>query len=462
MSKHSGPSAKPSRSRPSTGRQNARPSGERPSTRTRSAPLNPQIMRQTRFAGKLHRGPVSDESVVDVCAVKRECGGCAYINTDYASSLQQKFTHELKLIKDSGMIEAARILDPIPSPNTTAYRALFKLAVRPAPGPFYGADRTAKRFAIGLFEPGTHNIGVNMVGCPLHVAPLTWLLTDIESEIELSALSPWNEQKNTGDLRYIVARASHVTGEIMLTWVVAKPVKTELLKLTQKLRRLGHKVNAAFMNINIGTGNAIFGEEIIHLAGGTGLRENICDLDLEISPTSFFQVNPWQASNLYRRVELHAGTGKAGALAWDLYTGTGQIGLILARAGFRTIGIEEVPEAIVDAKQNALRNKLATKIDFIAGRVEDSESKVPEWGQSPSVIVVNPSRRGLHETARAHLAHVLKLAPECKFIYVSCEAATMARDLKALGASGHRVRQVEAFDMFAQTDKLEWIAVMTK
>lgn len=464
------PSQRPSSDKTSprnpSGFSKAPPSGRRASpVRPSTPPHSPQIMRQARFAGKLHRGPISDEATGEVCAVKRACGGCAFINMDYASSLQHKFDEGLNLLREANLLQSAQILDPIPSPNTLGYRSLFKLAVRPAEmssNRSYRGDSPPKRFAIGLFEPGTHRVGVNMVGCPLHVTPLTLLLADIEAEVEQTTLEPWSEQKNTGDLRYIVARAGHLTGEIMMTWVVTKPLKSELLKLTNKLRRLGHKINAAFMNIHSEAGNAIFGGEMVHIAGGKGLRENICDLDLEISPQAFFQVNPWQASQLYRRVELHAGRARSSDVAWDLYTGTGQLGLILARSGFKTVGIEEIPEAIEDARQNAIRNKLESKIEFIASRVEDSEAKLPAWSQSPQVIVVNPSRRGLHETARSHLAHVLRTNLNCKFIYVSCDAATMARDLAVLTAGGHRVRQVEAFDMFAHTDKLEWIAVLTR
>lgn len=459
---------RPSPSRPASGNSSTSYSeGRRPQStvRTRPAPVNPQIMRQTNFTGKLHRGPVADTAAVEVCALKRECGACVYVNTDYASGLRRKFEAGINLLKEAQVVTGAQILDPIPSPNALAYRALFKLAVRAAtPRQRRAAQDNGRerRFAIGLFEPGTHRVGVEMSQCPIHVEPLNWLLRDLESEIELTSLSPWDEERNEGDVRYVVARAGHVTGEIMITFVVTKPVKAELVKFVHKLRRMGHKIHAAFMNINTSTGNAIFGDEMVHIAGNTGLRENLCELDFEISPLAFFQVNPWQAGQLYRRVEMHAGKGRAGEAAWDLYSGTGQIALMLGRAGYKTIGVEEVPEATTDARLNAQRNKLDGVVEFIAARVEDSETMLPAWSQHPKVIVVNPSRRGLHETARSHIAHVLRTNPECKFIYVSCEATTMARDLTALMASGHRVRQVEAFDMFAQTDKLEWIAVLTR
>ena len=428
---------------------------------------SPKIMRKAGFSGKLHRGAVIDAATdsATTCAIKAQCGSCVYVNTNYGESLRKKFELGMSVLKNAGVIETAQILDPLPSPTPLGYRSYFKLAVRPATSAQKAAaerEGLNRRFAIGLFEPGTHKVSVDMRDCPVHTRPLTNLLKSLEAEVENSPIQPWNETTKTGDLRYIAARAAHLTGEVMLTFVMANPHKNELVKLVNRLRRMGHKINSAYMNINNTTGNAIFGSESVLLAGTASLRERVCDLDIEISPLAFFQVNPWQANNLYRRVEMHAGRARSGEVAWDLYTGTGQMALLLARSGYKSLGIEEVESATVDATRNAQRNNLSDRAKFVAARVEDSESLVPEWAQTPKVIVVNPSRRGLHEGARSHLTHVLRSQPNSKFIYVSCDVETLARDLKALTTSGYRVRQVEAFDMFAQTDKLEWLAVLTK
>jgi 23S rRNA (uracil1939-C5)-methyltransferase len=422
---------------------------------------SPNILRRNPFSGKLHRGLVTDSPSADLCVQKTACGSCALVNTDYSNGLRAKFDQGISELKKAEVLKSAHILDPVPSPLPLRYRTYFKLAVRPNSFQRRDLAEPAKRFAIGLFEPGTHNVAVSMTQCPIHTHELTSLLIDIEKEIELTSLEPWNEKNGTGDIRYITARSSHVTGEMMLTWVVAKPKKNELLKLTQLLRRRGHKINSSFMNINSQSGNAIFGEDLVHLSGGLALRENICDLDLEISPKSFFQINPWQAVQLYRRVELHTGKAGPGMTAWDLYSGTGQIGLILARLGYKTLAIDEVSQAMSDAQQNAVRNKLDKSITFMAARVEDSLTSFPEWSTKPDVIVVNPSRRGLQESARHHIAHLLQTNEHTKLIYVSCDVSTLARDLATLTIGKHKVRQIEAYDMFAQTDKLEWLAVIS-
>lgn len=404
-------------------------------------------------------------------------------NGDYQGELLAKTERGVQFLLDSGVVLRSRILAPVRSPKPTEYRSLFKLAVRklvarpqdrrpqrtlinkrPGAGPIVVgtvADAREPRFAIGLFAPGTHQV-IDSDDYPLHTAPLKRLLNDLRYELEASPLTPYDETTNTGQVRYLVARSAHLTGEILLTFVVTESVRVELKRLVAQLQRKGHKINSAHMNINTESGNAIFGAETVRLAGSDRLRERVCDLDFEVGPTSFFQINPWQAINLYRRVEQIAGVPSRAAVAWDLYCGTGQIALVLARLGYRVLGIEENPQAIADAQLNAKKNNLQEQATFIAARVEDSREAVPIWARTPELLVVNPSRRGLAESTRQHLARLLAVYPESRFLYVSCEAETLARDLKDLTSTGFQVRQVEPFDMFPHTEKMEWVAVLTR
>lgn len=391
------------------------------------------------------------------CQVKAQCGACKYVNDDYRSSLDEKFKAGVAVLEKAGVLGAARVLPPVPAPRPFEYRSLFKLAVRPARhGQVEGG-----RFAIGLFEAGSHDV-VELDDCPLHAFPLKRLLRDLRIELNLSTLSPYDETTRTGQLRYVAARAAHLTGELMVTFVVTEPLKLELRRLVDRLQRRGHKINSAHMNVNALPGNAIFSPETVRLAGAERLRERLCDLDFEVSPTSFFQVNPWQAINLYRRVEMIAGSASGEAVAWDLYSGTGQISLVLARQGYRVLGIEENPKATLDAAANARKNHLEPRTTFLAARVEDAQPLVPAWAGAPRLIVANPSRRGLAESTRRHLSLLLAGNPQARFVYVSCEVETLARDLKELLASGFQVRQVEPFDMFPQTDNMEWLVVMSR
>ncbi len=405
------------------------------------------------------------------CDRKTECGACRYVNLDYKQGLQEKFVAGKAQLDEAKLLSKGHVLNPVASPHPLEYRSHFKLAVRPFHEPVAkqriittreGVELPPRRFTIGLFQPGTHHV-VGMRECPLHTYPLKKLIRDLEAELDASPLTPYNEETHSGDIRYVSARAAHLTGEIMLTFVVTKPLKVELKRLVGQLQRRGSKINSAHMNIHTEQNNAIFGDKTEPLAGSTGLRERLCDLDFEVSPTSFFQINPWQAINLYRRVESVVGEARPGSVAWDLFSGTGQFSLILARLGFRVLGIEENQAAIADAAANAKKNKLADKTEFLASRVEDSTHLIPLWAKAPDVVIVNPSRRGLQESSRKFIGELLRKHPQTRFIYVSCEVATLTRDLKEIvELSGFSVRQLEPFDMFPQTDNMEWLAVLSQ
>ena len=439
--------------------------------KSRQAPLPRNIYRRTPLANRSGSNRFAPRTPEPACGMKSQCGACKYVNQDYSEGLQAKFQAGVAILQEAQVLSKSRVLAPVPSPHPLAYRSLAKLAVRPARPNAIGfaqsyspeGERLVNRFGIGLFASGSHDI-VDMDSCPLHTQPIKNLLYDLRSELNRSPLTPYDEQRHTGQVRYIAIRAAHLTGELMITFVVTEPLKVELRRLISSLQRRGHKINSVHMNLNTEPGNAIFGGTTIRLAGSERLRESLCDLAFEVGPTSFFQVNPWQAINLYRRVETVAGaaTGRA-PVAWDLYCGTGQISLVLARLGYRVLGVEENDAAVKDAEANARKNRLADSATFLAARVEDAEDLLPSWSQSPSLIVVNPSRRGLAESKRKHVARMLANQPQARFLYVSCDVNTLARDLKVIcELSGFQVRQVEPFDMFPQTDNMEWLAVLNR
>lgn len=475
---------KPFDRRPNTG--GARPT-QRPAPKRRGPVGDPRLVyRRDPSAFDSRHDTRAIMGDAPACAIKDACKACKYVNCDYKASLEAKYQEGLSLLRKTGVLDIAHILPVVESARPLKYRAYFKMAVRalsnlsqpglevdipprpdssqPGPATPDTPESLPRRFAIGLFTPGTHDV-IDMDDCPLHVPVLKRLIKDLREELELSTITPYDETSGIGELRYVAARSAHLTGEIMLTFVVTRAIKPELRTLMQRLLRRGHKINSTHMNINSEPGNAIFGSETQRIGGSDRLRERLCDLDFEIGPTSFFQINPWQAINLYRRIEMIAGqaqSSSASAVAWDLYCGTGQISLLLARQGYRVLGIEENPLAISDAVANARKNRLENQAAFIASKVEESDTRIPGWANNPALIVVNPSRRGLAESTRAHLTWLLTQNPTTRFAYVSCNVETLARDLKYLCQSGFVVRQIEAFDMFAQTDGLEWLVVLTR
>ena len=285
----------------------------------------------------------NEKSFVD-CRMAKECGACHYINQDYKGSLQTKYDLSLNHMKDRGLLENVELVAPVVSPRPLHYRTHAKLAVR-------RSKEEGKKFAVGLFKRESHAV-VALNNCPLHRKTINWLLRDLLVELENSPIEPYDEKTGEGDLRYIAIRASHLTEELMLTLVMTNDShKIYLKNMIMTLRNKPHIISSVHININTESTNKIFGSISKRLVGSDRLREELCGLSFQIGPTSFFQVNPWQAENIYRRVEQIAGKSVSGGVAWDLYCGTGQISMLLAQSGFRTLGIEENPQATRDAQK---------------------------------------------------------------------------------------------------------------
>lgn len=394
------------------------------------------------------------------CPIKEICGTCQYINGNYEQSLSDKHEKGLSLLREAGLLEGTQITKAVASPRLLEYRTHAKLAVRPLPLHRKRGPKANDRFGIGLFEPNTHQI-VDLDVCPLHRHTINKLVMDLRKELEKSSLNPYDESKHQGDLRYLSIRASHLTEELMVTFVVTNESKRlELKNMAMRLRQQGHHLSSVYMNLNSDQTNAIFGASSKRILGSDRLRENLCKLSFEIGPSSFFQVNPWQAETIYRRIQQIAGNESGQSIAWDMYCGIGLISMLLTQSGYRTIGIEENPQATRDAQRNVVRNELTSQPSFIAGKVEDLLNELPTWAQDPKLIVVNPSRRGIAEPAREELTRILKEKENTKLLYLSCEVKSLARDLQDLKKSGRKIRQIEAFDMFPFTDKVEWLTTI--
>lgn len=418
----------------------------------------------------MYRSLAHDPQSRPVCALAQECGACSYINGDMRTGL--RFKHQEGIRKLEGSIDFAgvAVLPPVPSPHDLEYRCHAKIAVR-------RSNVLGKRFDMGMFRPGTHDV-VDIRSCPLHHRSIRRCLRDLGRLLEHSPLTPYDEPTLRGDVRYLALRASHVTDELMLTWVVTNPVDAELREISAKLRQLGHQVRAVYSNMNGQSGNNIFGPTTRLILGVDRLRERLGSVRLDLGPTSFFQMNPYQAEVIAQRILALAGGGSdrsgEGAVAWDLYCGIGGWGLSLAQQGYSVRAVEESPSAVADARANADRNVLNDRFDVVAGLVEERLAQPPfSSGARPQVIVVNPSRRGLASgVVQALLDLRSKVVRERQqrlagqagsgtlLLYLSCDGSTFGRDIALLQQGGIRLNQVETFDMFPATEHLEWLGVL--
>lgn len=386
---------------------------------------------------------------MDKCQIQQSCQLCAYVNSEYRSSLDEKYRRHRATLEDACDLSATRFVPIEPSPQIFQYRTVAKLPVR----------KVNDAALLGLFKPGTHEI-IDVRECPIHARTLKQAIIACQEAIVDQGIEPYSDSDQTGDLKFVVFRVSHVVDELMITFVVAREPNMAAMRELYKAVATKVRVKAAHVNINPDTGNSVWGKVSKKLSAATSIRDNVCGLEFTIGPGSFFQTNPWQADVLYRRVEQLVGKAH-GQTSWDLYCGVGQYGLILARAGYRVVGVEENEMAIADARINARRNDLDDKVEFLAQNVDDFMTSSRVLTDSPEVVVANPSRAGLSEVTRGAISRWLKRRSNSSFMYVSCSTASFARDLSYFVEEGHIVRQVEAFDMFPHTEHIEWLAVIT-
>ena len=384
------------------------------------------------------------------CPIQKTCGLCLYVNTPYEKGLAAKYQKDLAQLQRIFPVPVPA-LPPVASPKKLRYRTSMKLAIR---------SNVRGWIEIGVFKPNSHQV-VEMQQCPLHAPILQKLIYKLPLAVKEADLVPWREDLQEGEIKFVAARCAHLTEQLMVTFVVTDmQAKEKVLRCAEILSEQGLSIDSLNLNINPSKGNEIFGPETHRLSGLKRLRETLCSLSLSLSPTSFLQVNPWIASKMYHRIEQLAGAPNPGAVAIDLYSGVGQIAMVLARNGYRVAAIEETPSAKEDASTNLQLNRLQQSVEFFSCPVEEFSRTHPDWANNPQLIVVNPSRKGLSDSARTYVTTTTKKSGST-LIYVSCNLTTLLRDLEFFQQDSFRVHQVEAFDLFAQTDKLEWLVVLS-
>jgi 23S rRNA (uracil1939-C5)-methyltransferase len=259
-----------------------------------------------------------------------------------------------------------------------------------------------------------------------------------------------------GLLRHVVVKTGFATGEVMAILVTNGERLPHVRELVDRLRQAVPGLQSVVQNIQTERTNVVFGDRTKVLWGRDVIYDRIGAIRFAISARSFYQVNPVQTEVLYAKALEYAGlTGRETVI--DAYCGIGTISLFLAQKAKHVYGVEVVPEAVADARRNAALNGM-DNVTFVAG---EAETIIPRWadeGMRADVIVVDPPRKGCDERL---LAAVLAMAPE-RLVYVSCNPATLARDLKFLAEHGYAVREVQPVDMFPQTVHVESVAILNK
>ncbi len=398
----------------------------------------------------------SPDRVEPLCPVSRACGGCTLMAMSYPAQLEFK----RKLIRNNlariGGFTDIDVPPVIGMDDPYRYRNKAQFPV--------GADRDGG-IAAGFYAGRTHSI-IPCEDCLIGDAVNAGILAEIKFYMLKYNIKPYDEASHTGLVRHILIRVGFATGEVMVCLVIngeALPASDELVKALQNLPLSpDRKIASVMLNINRERTNVILGTECRLLWGAPYIEDCIGDIKYRISPLSFYQVNPVQTRVLYGLALDFAGlTGSE--TVWDLYCGIGTISLFLAKKARRVYGVEIVPQAIEDARRNAEINGI-TNVEFFSGRAEEvlpdfyaRESALAGAPLTADVIVVDPPRKGCDE---ALLATIVKMSPD-RIVYVSCDSATLARDLKYLAGAGYEVRKVQGVDMFGGTGHVECVVMLS-
>jgi 23S rRNA (uracil1939-C5)-methyltransferase len=267
-------------------------------------------------------------------------------------------------------------------------------------------------------------------------------------------ISVYEEETHTGLVRHILTRVGFTTGEIMVCLVINGTKLPHQEEFIEFLTRIPHMTSIS-LNLNQEKTNVILGNKVITLWGQPYITDYIGKIKYQISPLSFYQVNPVQTKKLYE-IALEYADLHGNEVVWDLYCGIGTISLFLAGKAKQVYGVEIIPEAIEDAKRNAEINFIQNA-EFFVGAAEDIlPEKYKEENIYADVIVVDPPRKGCDESL---LDTIVQMAPK-KVVYVSCDPATLARDLKYLCGRGYEMKRVQAVDQFGHSVHVETVALL--
>ena len=384
------------------------------------------------------------------CPIHKQCGGCQIQALDYMEQLEFKQRKVINHLVRIGGFEQDRIERSMDSiigmEEPYRYRNKAQYPV--------GMDKDGN-IITGFYAGRTHVI-IPVEDCMIGSEKNAKILNIVKKYMQENCVTPYDELTHKGEIRHILIRIGQDTDEIMVSLVIngKKLPKEEML--IQLLREIKGMTSISISS-NTEKTNVIMGKEIRLLWGSEFITDRIGSVIFRISPLSFFQINSIQTEKLYRTALEYADL-QGGETVWDLYCGIGTISLFMAQKAAKVYGVEIVPEAIRDARENAKLNHM-DNVTFFVGKAEEI---LPEKYESEKiyadVIVVDPPRKGCDQ---ACLETILKMMPE-KVVYVSCDSSTLARDLKILCENAYEIKKIRAVDQFCHTTHVETVCLLSK
>ena len=388
----------------------------------------------------------SPDRIEPFCKMQKVCGACQLQFINYDAQLKYK-KEIVKDVMHSIYGDEVEIKDVIPSPITKEYRHKIQYPI--------GQTKESKRILAGYYKAGTHEL-INIKHCPIQPDYCDEIIEYIRIKAQELNISGYSEKSHTGELRHVVIRTSYANKKSLVTLVVnSDKVSKNIEKLSQNIFKEIKNIQGVGVNFNTKKTNLILGDNTQIISGDNHIEEILCDKTFKIGTSTFFQVNPPSANNIFRYVKDYIKSNYKNPTILDAYAGITAFGICLSDIASKVISIEEVSESVELAKQITEENGL-NNIELHQGDAGKFLSNETLLGRQFHLTILDPPRKGCSANS---LDYALKLT-ENKIIYVSCNPATLARDLKYLKEHGAKVEYIQPFDMFPHTYHIECVAII--
>lgn len=378
------------------------------------------------------------------CPYFGSCGGCDTWHMSYEEELRFKLERVNSALRRIGG-QSVLAEEIIGSDDISRYRNKGIFAVAECDG----------QPAFGFYRQRSHQL-IEIDSCLLQKELSCCAAEAVVEFMKMHSIRAYDERSGRGLVRHIFCRQSVHGKDAVVCIVCAGGFGARTEQFVEHMRKACPQLSGILLNVNKNPGNSVLAGDFYTLWGKDTITDSLCGLKFEIAPGAFFQINPPQAERLYKRAMEYVSDGSM-SLAFDLYCGAGTISLCLASRADRVIGAEIVPQAIENAKMNARRNGI-DNVEFMCADAGEAAKALAAEGLRPDVVVVDPPRKGMSEDAIKALADI---GPD-RLVYVSCNPATLARDIKSLNNYGYLLEKVSAVDMFPRTSHVETVCLLSQ
>lgn len=386
---------------------------------------------------------VSPHRVNRSCPKGKACGGCAFQHMDYEEECRLKAERVRQAMNRLGGQSLFHV-DILPAPEQKAYRnkAVYPVAM------------AKNRAVAGFYKEGTHEV-ISCPRCEILPPEMDAVRDAVTDWMDQFRVSAYDEKTGKGLVRQIFVRKGWVTRQLLVCLTInGRKIPREDALLDRLVKIPGFVT--LVLSVNQKPGNSVLGDEFITVCGAGWIEDALCGMTFRLSPRSFYQVNHDQAERLYA-MALEAADIQKTDTVLDLYCGVGTITLAMAAAAGKVIGVEIEPQAVADARDNAARNSVENA-EFFCGDAGQAALELEHRGLTPDVVVVDPPRKGLSPDV---IEAVSRMSPR-KLVYVSCDPATLARDVACLAEKGYKLQSCKAADMFPRCAHIESIVCLTR